>query len=32
MNLLQANLFFPVIATLYERSRLIVTSSLPFGQ
>ena len=28
----QANLFFQVIAALYERSSLIVTSKLPFGK
>ena len=28
----QANLFFQVIAALYEKSSLIVTSNLPFGQ
>jgi DNA replication protein DnaC len=28
----QANLFFQVIAALYERSSQIVTSNLPFGQ
>ena len=28
----QANLFFQVIATRYERGSLIVTSNLPFGQ
>lgn len=32
MNHLQANLFFPVIAALSERSSLIVMSNLPFGQ
>ena len=28
----QANLFFQVIATLYEKGSVIVTSNLPFGQ
>jgi DNA replication protein DnaC len=28
----QANLFFQVIAALYEKGSLIVTSNLPFGQ
>ena len=32
MNREQANLFFQVIAALYEKSSLIVTSNLPFGQ
>jgi DNA replication protein DnaC len=32
MNREQANLFFQVIATLYEKSSVIVTSNLPFGQ
>lgn len=32
MNREQANLFFQVIATLYEKGSLIVTSNLPFGQ
>ena len=32
MNREQANLFFQVIAALYERGSLIVTSNLPFGQ
>jgi hypothetical protein len=32
MNRDQANLFFKVIAALYERSSLIVTSNLSFGQ
>ena len=32
MNRDQANLFFQVIATLYEKASLIVTSNLPFGQ
>lgn len=32
MNRDQANLFFQVIAALYERSSLIVTSNLQFGQ
>ena len=32
MNREQANLFFQVIAKRYERSSLIVTSNLPFGQ
>jgi hypothetical protein len=32
MNREQATLFFQVIAALYERSTLIVTSNLPFGQ
>ena len=31
MNRKSANLFFQVIATLYERSNLSVTSNLPFG-
>lgn len=32
MNREQANLFFQVIAALYEKGSLIVTSNLPFGQ
>ncbi|KAG0304440.1 hypothetical protein BGZ97_001489 [Linnemannia gamsii] len=32
MNREQANLFFQVIAALYEKSSVIVTSNLPFGQ
>lgn len=32
MNRDQANLFFQVIAALYEKSSLIVTSNLSFGQ
>jgi DNA replication protein DnaC len=32
MNREQANLFFQVIATLYEKGSVIVTSNLPFGQ
>ena len=32
MNRDQANLFFQVITALYERSSLIVTSNIPFGQ
>ena len=32
MNREQANLFFQVIAALYEKSSLIVTSNLSFGQ
>ena len=32
MNRDQANLFFQVIAALYEKGSLIVTSNLPFGQ
>ena len=32
MNREQANLFFQVIAALYEKSSLIVTSNLPFWQ
>ncbi len=32
MNREQANLFFQVIASLYEKSSVIVTSNLPFGQ
>jgi DNA replication protein DnaC len=32
MNRDQANLFFQVMAALYERSSLIVTSNLQFGQ
>ncbi len=32
MNREQANLFFQVIAALYKRGNLIVTSNLPFGQ
>jgi DNA replication protein DnaC len=32
MNREQANLFFQVIAAMYERGSLIVTSNLPFGQ
>lgn len=32
MNREQANLFFQVIAALYEKSSLVVTSNLPFGQ
>jgi len=32
MNREQANLFFQVIAALYEHGSLIVTSNLPFGQ
>ncbi len=32
MNREQANLFFQVIATRYEKGSLIVTSNLPFGQ
>jgi DNA replication protein DnaC len=32
MNCEQANLFFQVIAALYEKGSLIVTSNLPFGQ
>ncbi|QFY41458.1 AAA family ATPase [Candidatus Methylospira mobilis] len=32
MNREQANLFFQVIAARYEKSSLIVTSNLPFGQ
>jgi DNA replication protein DnaC len=31
MNRKQANLLFQVIAALYERSSLIVSSNLPFG-
>lgn len=32
MNREQANLFFQVIAALYEKGSIIVTSNLPFGQ
>jgi DNA replication protein DnaC len=32
MNREQANLFFQVIASRYEKGTLIVTSNLPFGQ
>ena len=32
MNREQANLFFQVIAALYEKASIIVTSNLPFGQ
>lgn len=32
MNREQANLFFQIIAARYEKSSLIVTSNLPFGQ
>jgi DNA replication protein DnaC len=32
MNREQANLFFQVIAALYEKGSLVVTSNLPFGQ
>jgi hypothetical protein len=32
MNREQANLFFQVIAALYENGSLIVTSNMPFGQ
>ena len=32
MNREQANLFFQVIAALYEKGSQIVTSNLPFGQ
>ncbi len=32
MNREQANLFFRVIAALYEKGSVIVTSNLPFGQ
>ena len=32
MNREQADLFFQVIAALYEKGSLIVTSNLPFGQ
>jgi DNA replication protein DnaC len=32
MNREQANMFFQVIAALYEKGSLIVTSNLPFGQ
>lgn len=32
MNRAQANLFFQVIAAVYEKGSLIVTSNLPFGQ
>jgi len=32
MNREQANLFFQVIAAVYEKSSLVVTSNLPFGQ
>ena len=32
MNREQASLFFQVIAALYEKGSLIVTSNLPFGQ